>query len=199
MIGVIDSKICNLFSLTNMIKKMGGDFFIITRPEDFKKADKVILPGVGAFPKAMSNLKDLGFLEPLKEHVLAGRYLLGICLGLQLLLDESEEFGPVTGLGFIPGKAIKIRTSLVLPHMGWNDITIHQEIPLLKGVGQNSDCYFVHSFRADLDRKYIAATAEYGETIPAVIFKDNVMGTQFHPEKSQKWGEVMIRNYIGLK
>lgn len=198
MIGVIDSKICNLFSLTNMIKKMGGEFFIIEKPVDFKKADKLMLPGVGAFPKAMSNLKEFGFLEPIKAHVKSGKYFMGICLGMQLLLEESEEFGPVQGLGLIPGKVVKIKTSLVLPHMGWNDITITQPIPLLKDVIQNADCYFVHSYRADLKQQYIAATTEYGESIPAVIFKENVMGTQFHPEKSQRWGEVMIRNFIGL-
>jgi imidazole glycerol-phosphate synthase subunit HisH len=196
MIGVIDSKICNIFSLTNMLKKLNAEFTIIDSSEQFDKIDKIILPGVGAFPKAIDNLKKFGFYDKIIEFGNKGVPILGICLGMQLLFEESEEFEIVKGLGLISGKIIKIKTSLPLPHMGWNDLTIIKEIPLLKNVKTGADVYFVHSFRAQTDNKFVAATTEYEEIIPAVIFKDNIYGCQFHPEKSQKWGEIIMSNFM---
>ncbi|MBN2545140.1 MAG: imidazole glycerol phosphate synthase subunit HisH [Spirochaetes bacterium] len=198
MIGVIDSKICNIFSLTNMLKKLGSDYIVITKPEEFHKIDRLILPGVGAFPKAMENLKKFRLIDKIKDFSQKGSHILGICLGMQLLFEESLEFGKTTGLGLIPGKIVKISTDLVLPHMGWNDLKIIKKISVLKNVSDKSDVYFVHSYRAETDAKYIAATTEYGETIPAVVYKNNIYGTQFHPEKSQKWGEIILKNFINL-
>lgn len=198
MIGVIDSKICNIFSLTNMLKKLKADFRIVTDDKGFDGVDKIILPGVGAFPKAMENLEKYNLKDMILERASAGMPVLGICLGMQLLFEESHEFGVTAGLGLIPGTVIKIKTDEVLPHMGWNDISILKDIPLLDGVHDGADVYFVHTFRGDTDDKYIAAQASYGEKIPAVVYNENVMGTQFHPEKSLRWGEVILNNFIGL-
>lgn len=198
MIGVIDSKICNIYSLTNMLKKLNEPFKVIDSPENAVGIDKIILPGVGAFPKAMENLKKYRLIDYIKEFAAKNKPILGICLGMQLLFESSTEFGDSCGLGLIPGKVVKIKTDLVLPHMGWNNLKITQNIKLLDNVDTNADVYFVHSYRAETDCKFIAATAEYGETIPAVVFNKSVFGTQFHPEKSMKWGEIIISNFISL-
>jgi glutamine amidotransferase len=198
MIGVIDSRICNIFSLTNMLKKLGGDYIITSDPGDIDKVDKLILPGVGAFPKAMQNFNDFGLTGPIRDFAASGKPVLGICLGMQLLFEESMEFTRTEGLGLIPGSVVKIKTEMVLPHMGWNDLKMTSDIPLLKGVEQGVDCYFVHTFRAKTSDQYIAATTEYGETVPAVVYNGSVYGTQFHPEKSRRWGEVILNNYINL-
>ena len=198
MIGVIDSKICNIFSLTNMLKKISADFKVITNKKEFYNVDKIILPGVGAFQKAMENLKNFDLIDTIINFADNNGLILGICLGMQLLFDESEEFGYCRGLGLINGKIVKIKTDFVLPHMGWNNLEIRQEIPLLKNVSQNSDVYFVHSYRTDTDNKNIAALTYYGESIPAVVYKNNIFGTQFHPEKSQRWGEIILKNFVNL-
>jgi imidazole glycerol-phosphate synthase subunit HisH len=198
MIGVIDSKICNIFSLTNMLKKIGSDFIILESDKNFNKIDKLILPGVGAYPKAMENLKEYNFFQSIIDFSKTGKPILGICLGMQLLFEESEEFEEIKGLGLIPGRVTKINTAMPLPHMGWNDLTIKQNIPFLQNVKTGADVYFVHSYKVETDERYIAATTEYGEIIPAVTFRDNIFGCQFHPEKSQKWGEIIMRNFINL-
>ncbi len=198
MIGVIDSNICNIFSLTNMLKKLKTDFIIINSPKDFDKADKIILPGVGAYPKAMENLKKFELIDKILEFANKNKYILGICLGMQLLFEESFEFIKTNGLGLIPGKTEKIKTKKVLPHMGWNDITITNNIPLLKDIKNGADVYFVHSYKICTDNQYIAATTEYDEIIPAIVSNKNIFGTQFHPEKSKKWGEIILKNFINL-
>lgn len=199
MTGIIDSKICNIESICNLIRKLGFPYKIIDSNEKFDEINRLILPGVGAFQRAMENLEKYRLLDGIKAHAAAGKPMLGICLGMQLLFESSEEFGHAKGLGLIPGRIVKINTDMVLPHMGWNNLNISQRIPLLENVPQNSDVYFVHSFRADTEDKYIAASAEYGETIPAVVFRENIMGTQFHPEKSLKWGEKIMTNFFNMK
>ena len=199
MIGVIDSKICNIFSLTNMLKKLGTSYTIIDENynlNNFHQFDKIILPGVGAFNTAVNNLKKYNFFEKIVDFAKIGKPILGICLGMQLLFDESYEFGLTKGLGLISGKIIKIKTELVLPHIGWNDIRILKNSPILKGINDGANFYFVHSYRADTEKRYILADTEYGENIPAIVNKDNIFGTQFHPEKSQKWGEIILKNFI---
>ena len=181
-----------------MIRKLGFPYKIVDSQEKFDGINRLILPGVGAFARAMENLEEHKLLDGILAHAAAGKPMLGICLGMQLLFESSEEFGHSKGLGLIPGNVIKIKTDMVLPHMGWNDLKITQEIPLLKDLPQDSDVYFVHSFRADTDSQYIAATAQYGETVPAVVFNGNVMGTQFHPEKSLKWGEKIMTNFFNM-
>ncbi|HBD96028.1 MAG: imidazole glycerol phosphate synthase, glutamine amidotransferase subunit [Spirochaetes bacterium GWF1_31_7] len=198
MIGIIDSKICNIYSLTNMLKKLNADFIIFDNPENIQSVDRIILPGVGAFPKAMENLSKSGLKDAIIQFARSGKPVLGICLGMQLLFDKSTEFGISEGLGLIPGEIIKIKTDLVLPHIGWNDLSIKPGCKILERVDNGADVYFVHSYRAETDTKYIAATTNYGELIPAVVYKDNVYGAQFHPEKSMKWGEIILSNFIKL-
>ena len=118
---------------------------------------------------------------------------------MQLLFEESEEFGIYKGIGLISGRVVRIKTDMVLPHMGWNDVKILKDSPLVKGVRDQADFYFVHSYRVDTEERYIVAITEYGEKIPAIVNKDNVFGTQFHPEKSKKWGEIVLKNFIDLK
>ena len=198
MIGVIDSNICNIFSLTNMLKKLQANYIVINNPDEFNKVDKIILPGVGAFPKAMDNLKKFNFLDKINDFANKNKYILGICLGMQLLFEKSIEFIKTKGLGLIPGNIEKIKTKHVLPHMGWNDIKITKTIPLLNNVKDNADVYFVHSYKVCTQEQYIAATTDYDEIIPAVVVNNNIFGTQFHPEKSQKWGEIILKNFINL-
>lgn len=198
MIGVIDSNICNIFSLTNMLKKLNASYMIINKPEQFHEVDKIILPGVGAFPKAMENLKRFNFIDKIIEFANDNKYILGICLGMQLLFDKSIEFIKTKGLGLIPGNIEKIKTHKVLPHMGWNEIKIIKNITILNNVRDNSDVYFVHSYKANTKNEFIAATTDYEEIIPAVVCNNNIFGTQFHPEKSQKWGEIILKNFINL-
>jgi len=198
MIGIIDSKICNIYSLTNMLKKLNADFIIFDNPENIHSVDRLILPGVGAFPKAMENLSKSGLKNSIIQFARSGKPVLGICLGMQLLFDKSTEFGISEGLGLIPGEIIKINTDLVLPHIGWNDLSIKPGCKILERVDNGADVYFVHSYRAETDTKYIAATTNYGEIIPAVVYKDNIYGAQFHPEKSMKWGEIILSNFINI-
>ena len=198
MIGVVDSNICNIFSLTNMLKKLNANYIIINNPNEFDKVDKIILPGVGAFPKAMANLKKFNFINKINDFACKNKYILGICLGMQLLFEKSIEFIRTKGLGLIPGNIEKIKTKYVLPHMGWNDIKIKKNIPLLNNIKDGADVYFVHSYRVCTQEQYIAATTEYDEIIPAIVSNKNIFGTQFHPEKSQKWGEIILKNFINM-
>ena len=199
MIGVIDSKICNIFSLTNMLKKLNAKFLIIDNSKQIESVDKIILPGVGSFPKAIANLKKYAFIDKIINFAKSGKFILGICLGMQLLFEQSEEFEITKGLGLIPGNIRKIKTNLVLPHMGWNNLTLKKEVEILTNVKDNADVYFVHSYKAVTKSKYIAASTTYEKEIPAVVCNNNIYGTQFHPEKSQKWGEIILRNFINLK
>ncbi len=198
MIGIIDSNICNIFSLTNMLKKLNTPYIVINKPEQFNEVDKIILPGVGAFPKAMENLKKFNFIDKIYEFANNNKYIFGICLGMQLLFEKSIEFIKTKGLGLIPGNIEKIKTKKVLPHMGWNDIKITKNISLLNNVKDGADVYFVHSYKVYTQNEYIAATTDYDEIIPAVVCNNNIFGTQFHPEKSQKWGEIILKNFINL-
>lgn len=198
MIGITDFRICNIFSLTNMLRHINAEYKIISCEKDFAGTDKIILPGVGSFPRAMSNLAELGLIDPVRAAAAGGTPILGICLGMQLLFEQSEEFGASAGLGLIPGRVVKIRNAAILPHMGWDNLNIKDGSTILNGVEQNADVYFVHSYRADTEPEYILATSEYGDEIPAVVGSGNIFGTQFHPEKSQKWGEMILKNFVAL-
>lgn len=204
---IIDYGMGNLRSAQKGFENVGFAAKVSSDPDDILKADRLVLPGVGAFRDCIGNLHAGGFVEPLKAYVATGKPLLGICVGLQLLFSESEEFGRHAGLDIVPGKVTRFpagmrlaNEELKVPHMGWNAISIKQDVPLFKGTDQGSYVYFVHSYYAcPDDPKVIAAEATYGDvTFCAALSKDNVMATQFHPEKSQAVGLNIIKNFGAL-
>ncbi|MDY0191556.1 MAG: imidazole glycerol phosphate synthase subunit HisH [Desulfuromonas sp.] len=203
MITIIDYGMGNLRSVEKAFEKVGFAAQITDDPRRVATAERLVLPGVGAFCDCMSNLRTGGFIDPINEFVASGRPFLGICLGLQLLFSASEEFGSHEGLGIIPGTVKRFASdmpvastqTLKVPHMGWNQIK-HSDIPLFKGVKQGSYVYFVHSFYVQPDdSNVIAATTDYGIDFCSAICRDNVMATQFHPEKSQLVGLSMLKNF----
>ncbi|WP_321530283.1 imidazole glycerol phosphate synthase subunit HisH [uncultured Desulfuromonas sp.] len=202
MITIIDYGMGNLRSVQKGFEKVGYSAQVTDDPRVVEKAERLVLPGVGAFRDCMDNLRDGGFIEPIHQFIATGRPFLGICLGFQVLLGESEEFGSHQGLGIIPGKVTRFAEDMQLdgetlkvPHMGWNRIQ-HRDIPLFKGVAQDSFVYFVHSYYVQPeDSAVVAATTDYGIEFCSAICRDNVMATQFHPEKSQQVGLTMLKNF----
>lgn len=198
---IIDYGMGNLHSVKNAFDFIGEEAFISSDVNELEKADALLLPGVGAFPDASDMLFSSGFADKIIKLCGKGdKPLLGICLGMQLLLDESEEVRLAKGLGLVSGKCIKIseKEGLKIPHMGWNDLVIDDKgCPLLEGTKDGDYVYFVHSFRAELcDRRNLLAHTFYGEEIPAVIGNGrNVFGCQFHPEKSEKTGLSMLKAF----
>jgi glutamine amidotransferase len=203
MITIIDYGMGNLRSVQKGFEKVGFAARVTSDPRDLSAADKLVLPGVGAFRDCMANLVDGGFVEPIKAHVASGRPFLGICLGLQLLFSESEEFGLHKGLDIIPGRVVRFPAdlrvageNLKVPHMGWNQISIRRPSPILKGVADDASVYFVHSYYVVPDDPEVVATVtDYGIPFCSSIWRDNVMATQFHPEKSQQVGLTILRNF----
>jgi glutamine amidotransferase len=194
----------NLRSVEKAFEKLGFAARVSSAPQDIATADKVVLPGVGAFRDCIHNLREGGFVEPLLAHVEAGKPLLGICVGMQMLFDESEEFGRHQGLGLIPGKVVRFPAGMVennerlkVPHMGWNNINIKSPSPILAGVEQGSYLYFVHSYYcAAAQPEVVAASCRYGDVeFCASVWRANIMATQFHPEKSQDIGLKIFRNF----
>ncbi|WP_432822029.1 imidazole glycerol phosphate synthase subunit HisH [Trichloromonas sp.] len=207
MITIIDYGMGNLRSVQKGFEKIGFEAKVSADPADLQNASKLVLPGVGAFKDCMDNLREGGFVEPILRHVESGKPFLGICLGLQLLFSESEEFGRHQGLGIIPGKVVRFPADmqvageeLKVPHMGWNQIRLQQDIPLLRGIADGTSVYFVHSYYVvPDDAKTIATTTDYGMTFCSAICRDNVMATQFHPEKSQQVGLRILQNFGEMK
>ncbi len=202
MITVIDYKMGNLHSVMNALSFLGIDAMVSSDISDLRRADKLILPGVGAFPDAVAALKASGLFDEIIAECRDGKHLLGICLGMQLLFDESLEFGTNKGLGLIPGRVVPIDAQgLKIPHMGWNSLTNHQNDKLIRGVDDGDYVYFVHSFRADTADENIVSSTFYGEKIPAIVKSKelNVWGAQFHPEKSHDTGLKMFRNFADIK
>ena len=203
MIAIIDYGMGNLYSVSKALERMNVDYIVSHNVEELDKADGYILPGVGAFKDAMSILTETGLASFIQKVVAEGKPLIGICLGMQLLFDESEENGRTKGLSLLPGKVVKIPdslngTSYKVPHMGWNHLTIKNESELLAGIDEGY-AYFVHSYYVDADQSTsLLATADYGVDVPAVVGKDNVYGTQFHPEKSSELGIAILKNYIKI-
>ncbi len=195
MIAIVDYGAGNLFSVQNALAYLGLDYEVTGSPERLEAADAILLPGVGAFADAMAMLVKSGLQQPLSR--LAGRKpLLGICLGMQLLFETGHEFGVTRGLGLIPGSVRRIEApGLKLPHMGWNNLTLHNPDPLTQGLTGGEYVYFVHSYRADCPAEYIAASTEYGGQIPAMVHNGLVFGAQFHPEKSGEAGLQILRNF----
>lgn len=202
MITIIDYGMGNLGSITNMIKKVGGRSRLTSLREEVLNSEKVLLPGVGSFDQAMRNLEELKLIEPIKEIALKGVPIMGICLGMQLLANSSEE-GILPGLGLIKGRVLSFgeNSGLKIPHMGWNLVDYKSNCPLFKEFDQFEETrfYFVHSFYFKCDFiENIAATTNYGFEFTSAVYNNNVMGAQFHPEKSHKFGMKMIKNLIDL-
>jgi len=204
MIIIIDYEMGNLRSVAKAFEKLGFAARISSDPADLRTADKVVLPGVGAFRDCIQNLRSGGFVEPLLEHVESGKPLLGICVGMQMLFDESEEFGQHQGLGLIPGRVVRFPAGmheggerLKVPHMGWNSIHIKRAAPIFKETPDGSFVYFVHSYYCAAENSAdVAASCRYGEVeFSAAIWRDNLMATQFHPEKSQAVGLNIFKNF----
>ncbi len=199
MIAIIDYAINNLRSVEKAFQSLGVDVLATNAPEEIRKADKMVLPGVGAFADAMSNLKAKNLDGVIREKVEAGTPLLGLCLGLQLLFSESEEFGKHSGLNFIPGNVVRIPAGLKVPHIGWNQLHIKRPDPLLRGIEEGSFVYFVHSYYASpQNQDDVLATSDYGIEFPAITNRKNVWATQFHPEKSQQVGLQILKNFADM-
>ncbi len=201
MIAIIDYDAGNLKSVEKACIRLGFDT-VVTRDRDkILSADKIILPGVGAFGDAMEKLKSYGLEKVIKEAVGLGKPFLGICLGLQLIFESSEETPGASGLGLIKGKIVRIPDTpgLKIPHIGWNDIKIKPESRLFKNVSDGAYVYFVHSYYLQAeDEADVAATTEYGAHIHAAVEKGNIFATQFHPEKSGDIGLQILKNFCSL-
>ncbi len=202
MIGIIDYGAGNIKSVEKALELLGQEVFISSDPEKIQKADRVILPGVGSFGSAMENIRKLGLEEAIKELVKKGKPFLGICLGLQMLFESSEESPGVKGLSILPGKILRIpdQKGLKIPHMGWNSLEFPNESRLFSHLkGSEPYVYFVHSYylKAE-DESMVAATAKYGVTIHAAVEKDNVFACQFHPEKSSEVGLSILKKFVEL-
>jgi glutamine amidotransferase len=201
MIVILDYGMGNLRSVQKAIEAVGHQAEITTDPDRVRSAEKVILPGVGAFADAASELRRTGLGDAFREAAIAGKPCLGVCLGLQLLFDVSEEDGLHEGLGLLPGRVVRFESmpGLKIPHMGWNTLKVRRPTPLLKGVGSSPSVYFVHSYRAIPEHSDdIAAEADYPTPFAAMVRRDNLMACQFHPEKSQRVGLAMYANFAAM-
>jgi len=203
MIAIIDYGMGNLRSVQKGFEKIGFDAVVTADPKVVLEAEKVVLPGVGAFRDCMRNLEQGGFVEPILQVIQEGRPFLGICVGMQLLLTDSVEFGLYRGLNVIPGHVLRFPDGmevageqLKVPHMGWNQLAIKSQAPIFAGIEDGTNVYFVHSYyEVPDDPTVVAATADYGIEFCAAIWKDNIVATQFHPEKSQDVGLRLLKNF----
>ncbi len=200
MIAIIDYGVGNLFSLTSSFKAIGEDVIITSDVEIIKKADKLILPGVGAFGDASKKLFDSGLDKIVIEEVKKGKPLLGVCLGMQMLFDKSYEYGEYNGLGLISGKVvfIDLPNEYKIPHIGWNALRFKKQSPILKYINENDFVYFVHSYHAVDCENSVVATTEYGTEITAIVQTGNVYGCQFHPEKSGDVGLKILKAFAEI-
>lgn len=200
-IAVVDYGMGNIRSVLNALREVGSAGELISDPETIARRGKLILPGVGAFGEAMQNLRNTGMQSALEEARRAGALILGICLGMQLMLSASEENGVHVGLDWIKGRVVRFpdQSSLRVPHMGWNELGLTREHPLTQGVSNGADVYFLHSYYCKCeDAADVLATATHGVAFAAMLARDNLLGIQFHPEKSQQPGLAMLRNFVQL-
>lgn len=204
MIGIIDYGMGNLFSVSKALERLGAEFFITDDKQKLMTADSLILPGVGSFKDAMDRLNETGLTDMIREYTATGKPLLGICLGMQLLFGRSEENGFTKGLNLLPGEVVRFPgvtkegQSYKVPHMGWNYLRFKVDSPLLANT-EEGYVYFVHSYYVKTeDEEVIIASSTYDVEVPAIVGKGNVLGTQFHPEKSSKLGMALLRNFIDL-
>ncbi len=199
MIAIVNYGVGNLFSLKSSLQMVGAETVVTSSPDDLRRADKILLPGVGAFGDAARKLRDTGLGPVVAEEARAGKPLMGICLGMQLLLEKSYEFGEHEGLGLIEGSvrpiADVIGSGLKIPHIGWNALILKGKSPLFRYIREGDCVYFVHSFYGAQCEKNVIATAEYGAELTAAVQKGNIYGCQFHPEKSGKVGLAILRAF----
>lgn len=202
MIRIIDYGVGNLFSLRSSLRAIGIDADYTGNPAEIRKADKLILPGVGAFRDAREALRSTGLDRVVREEAGKGKPLMGICLGMQMLFDRSYEYGEYEGLGLIPGEIVpmegRIPKDLPIPHIGWNELMLKQPSPLMKNTANGDYVYFVHSYYAETPAEYVIATTDYGVEMTAAVQKDNVYGCQFHPEKSSEVGLSILKAFCEL-
>ena len=208
MIRIVDYGMGNLRSVQKALERLGLQAALTQDPVDILSADRLILPGVGAFGAAMANLERLRLVEAIRDFARSGKPFLGICLGMQLLLSESEEQGLHRGLDLIPGRVVRFpgprdaaptAPALKVPHMGWNSLRKVSDCPLLTQVPDGASVYFVHSYYPIPPREVVAATTDYGISFCSVIWKDNIFATQFHPEKSSRVGLQILENFAGIR
>jgi glutamine amidotransferase len=199
-VAIIDYGAGNLRSVRNTLVHLGADVQTVRTPDELDGAEKIVLPGVGAFGRGMAALEAAGFVAPLKEAVAAGVPLIGICLGMQFLFEESDELGRTAGLGLLPGRVTRFPTDgPKVPHIGWNQLHRRCDDPLLAGVDDGAYAYFVHSYYVDAgDPADVLATTDYGIDFASVIRRGNVFGIQPHPEKSQAVGQRILRNFLEM-
>lgn len=226
MVTIIDYGIGNLRSIEKAFQAVGADVIRTDRPEVIVRAERVVLPGVGAFGACADEIRRRGLEEPVREVIAAGKPFMGVCVGMQLLFEESDEMGRHAGLGILPGRIVHFRAApathpvaepqsvslgdagawdhdaarpLKVPHMGWNTIRIERPSALLDGIEQGAFFYFVHSYHARPDEASdVLASTTYGAEFPAIVHRNNVYGVQFHPEKSQKNGLRLLRNFVQM-
>jgi glutamine amidotransferase len=197
----------NLRSVQKGFEKIGCEAVVTSDPKVLLDAERVVLPGVGAFRDCIRNLEEGGFIDPIHKVIQAGKPFLGICLGLQLLFTESEEFGLHKGLDVIPGRVVRFPDGmqeageeLKVPHMGWNQLSVKRQAPIFEGIADGTNVYFVHSYYVKPeDEAVIATTTRYGIEFCSSIWRDNIVATQFHPEKSQEKGLAMLKNFASMK
>ena len=199
MIAIADYGVGNLFSLRSSFAAIGHDVTVTSEADVLRSADKIILPGVGAFRDAAEKLKSSGIGQVIKDEAAAGKPLLGICLGMQLLFEKSFEYGEFEGLGMLPGEIRPISdvipADLKIPHIGWNSLSMKFDSPLFTFIKNGDHVYFVHSYYANTPKKYVTATTEYGAELTAVVEHGNVYGCQFHPEKSGEVGLNILKAF----
>ena len=203
MIAIVDYGVGNLFSLKSSLQAVGAQVIVTGNAQDLRNADRIILPGVGAFGDAATKLREAGLAEIVKEEAVKGKPLMGICLGMQMLLEKSYEYGEHEGLGLIPGTIRPIAEAIPegykIPHIGWNALSFpEKKHPVFAEIKAGDHVYFVHSFHGTDCEKYTAATTEYGGILTAAVAKGNVMGCQFHPEKSGSVGLTILKSFCNL-
>ena len=199
MIAIIDYGAGNIFSVKNALDYLGLESALVKDEKSVREADEIILPGVGAFPAAMEMLEKSGLVPVIREESKKKPFL-GICLGMQVIFEKGYEFGECDGLGLIPGSVRKMEEpGLIIPHMGWNKLEKLNDCPLLANIGDAEFVYFVHSYKAETEDKFIAAYSQYGGRVPALVWDGNfVYGAQFHPEKSGETGLKILRSFAEL-
>jgi glutamine amidotransferase len=198
VIAIADYGIGNLGSVTKGFRRAGAEVLLTGDPEALRRADALVLPGDGAFGATMAEIERRGLVPVLGEAAESGKPLLGICIGMQVLFEESDEHGRHAGLGFLPGRVRRLEGDLPVPHMGWNRLRRRRAHPILEGVPDGAHVYFVHSYYCDAPDDVVIATSDYGHDFAAIVGRGNVLGVQFHPEKSQEVGLRMVAAFVRL-